>query len=219
MQRDERLYERLLAESTLYFYRNRDRFNDWQAIIIYPSRGVEQSDLHPHRTFLKGEQVQRVYLNELGDVNARPVTVGAIALTIVDEAEAPDAARALIARTQQAALTPAEKQDIIDIVTSILVYKLTNLSRLEIKAMLGIDLTQEPRAIREAKEEGREEGREEQTIALVTRQLTRRLRQELSAETRSRLSALPLALLEDLGEALLDFTTLADLEAWLAAQS
>ncbi|NJK51653.1 MAG: Rpn family recombination-promoting nuclease/putative transposase [Leptolyngbyaceae cyanobacterium SU_3_3] len=214
MQRDERLYERLLAESTLYFYRNRDRFNDWQAVIIYPSRSVEQSDLYPHRTFLNGEQMHRVYLDEFGDVRDLPMTVRAMVLTIVEESEAPEAARVLIARTEQEMLTPSQKRDIIDIVTSIMVYKFTNLSQLEVRAMLGLDLTQEPRAIREAKDEVR--GQE--AIALVTRQLTRRLRQELSEEMRSRLSTLPLTGLEDLGEALLDFTTLADLEAWLEAQ-
>lgn len=35
-QKDERLYERVFAESSLYFYRNRNRFSDWQAVIIYP---------------------------------------------------------------------------------------------------------------------------------------------------------------------------------------
>ncbi|GAP94343.1 hypothetical protein NIES2104_08540 [Leptolyngbya sp. NIES-2104] len=85
--------------------------------------------------------------------------------------------------------------------------------------MLGLDFNQEPRAIREAKEEGREEGREVEAIAFVTRLLDRRLGQELSESLRSRLSTLPLPLLEDLGEALLDFTTVSDLEQWLAEHS
>ncbi len=51
-QKDEQLYERLFAESSLYFYRNRARFSDWQAVIIYPSRSTEQSDIYPHRTQL-----------------------------------------------------------------------------------------------------------------------------------------------------------------------
>ncbi|GAA6620228.1 hypothetical protein NUACC26_060440 [Scytonema sp. NUACC26] len=93
-----------------------------------------------------------------------------------------------------------------------MVYKFANLSRAEIKAMLGLDLTQEPRAIREAKEEGRVV----EALALVTRQLTRRLRPELSDEMRSLLSTLSLSVLEDLSEALLDFNTLADLEHFLA---
>jgi predicted transposase/invertase (TIGR01784 family) len=37
-QRDEKLYERLFGESFLYFYRNRDLFADWEAVVIYPSR-------------------------------------------------------------------------------------------------------------------------------------------------------------------------------------
>jgi predicted transposase/invertase (TIGR01784 family) len=37
-QKDEQLYERVFVESSLYFYRNRARFNDWQVVIIYPSR-------------------------------------------------------------------------------------------------------------------------------------------------------------------------------------
>lgn len=63
-QTDEQLYERVFAESSLYFYRNRNRFSDWQAVIIYPSRTTEQNDIHPHRSLLKGEQVHRVYLDE-----------------------------------------------------------------------------------------------------------------------------------------------------------
>jgi predicted transposase/invertase (TIGR01784 family) len=51
-QKDEQLYERLFSESLLYFYRNRDRFSDWQAVIIYPSRTFEQSQRYPYRALL-----------------------------------------------------------------------------------------------------------------------------------------------------------------------
>lgn len=77
--------------------------------------------------------------------------------------------------------------------------------------MLGLDLTVEPRAIREAKEEGREE----QTIALITRLLAKRLGQGIEPDVVSQLTALTLPVLENLSEALLDFTTLDDLERWL----
>lgn len=65
MQKIDYLYERLFAESALYFYRNRPRFNDWQAAVIYPSRSIEQDDIYPHRAALNGEQVHRIYLDEL----------------------------------------------------------------------------------------------------------------------------------------------------------
>lgn len=209
-QKDEELYERLFSESALYFYRNSSRFSDWQAVIIYPSRAKEQRKLYPHRSLLNGDQVHRVYLDELGEIRSLPIALGAVVLTIAKEKEAPAAARDLLARTEQAGFTPTRRRDIIDIVTSIMVYKLKNSSRAEVKAMLGIDVidfSEEPRAIREAKEE--------EALALVTRLLTRRLGQTLSEEIKSRLAALSLSELEDLSEALLDFTSLADLQGWL----
>jgi predicted transposase/invertase (TIGR01784 family) len=38
MQKDERLYERMFGESMAHFYRNRDYYSDWQAVVIYGSR-------------------------------------------------------------------------------------------------------------------------------------------------------------------------------------
>lgn len=177
-QKDDELYERLFSESALYFYRNSARFSDWQAVIIYPSRAAEQSKLHPHRSLLNGDQVHRVYLDELGEMRSLPIAVGAVVLTIAKGNEAPGSARDLLARTEKAGFSLEKKRDILDIVTSIMVYKLKNSSRAEVKEMLGIDLTEESRASRETKEEGRKV----EVIALVTRLLTRSLGQALSDE-------------------------------------
>ncbi len=147
-QKDEKLYERLFGESLLYFYQNCDRFSDWQAVVIYPSRSTEQSKLHPHRSLLNGPQVKRIYLDQLGDVRSLPIAVAAAVLTIIDEAEAPEVARYLLSRTEKEGFTAREKSNLIDIVTSIMVYKFTNLNRLEIKIMLGLNLLEEPRSIR-----------------------------------------------------------------------
>ncbi|MGL4879610.1 MAG: DUF4351 domain-containing protein, partial [Waterburya sp.] len=62
--------------------------------------------------------------------------------------------------------------------------------------------------------EGRQEGRQEGEKSLVIRQLTRRVG-ELPQELRSLVETLPLEQLENLGEALLDFTSMSDLQAWL----
>ena len=85
--------------------------------------------------------------------------------------------------------------------------------------MLGITL-KETRIYREIKEEGRVEGRvegrEEEAANLVIRLLTKRFG-EIPQSMRSHISSLPLPVLEDLSEALLDFTSVADLQAWLSA--
>ncbi|MBW4677611.1 MAG: Rpn family recombination-promoting nuclease/putative transposase [Desmonostoc geniculatum HA4340-LM1] len=211
-QKDEQLYERAFAESSLYFYRNRGRFSDWQTVIIYPSRSIEQIDIHPHRSLLNGEQVHRVYLDELGDVRQLPIWVALMVLTTVEESQAPEEARYLLTRTREE-VTEQSSRAIIEMITTIMVYRFEQLSRTEVESMLGITL-KETRVYREIKEEGREEGREEATVNLVIRLLTKRFG-EISGEIRSSIASLPLPVLEDLSEALLDFTSLADLQAWL----
>ena len=76
--------------------------------------------------------------------------------------------------------------------------------------MLGITL-QQTRVYREIKEEGRHE----EAANLIIRLMSKRIGQKLSDEIVARISGLPLLVLEDLSEALLDFTSLADLLAWL----
>ncbi|BAY22186.1 hypothetical protein NIES2100_19490 [Calothrix sp. NIES-2100] len=212
-QKDERLYERVFAESSLYFYRNRDRFSDWQIVIIYPSRSIEQSDIYPHRNQLNGDQVNRIYLDELGDIRALPLWVALMVLTTLDDELAPQEARYLVERSSIEQPEPASRA-IIELLVTIMVYKFEQLSRKEVESMLGITL-QETRVYREIKEEGREEA-EKREKSLIFRQLTRRVG-ELPQDVRSRVESLPLEQLENLGEALLDFTSLADLQAWLEA--
>lgn len=82
--------------------------------------------------------------------------------------------------------------------------------------MLGITL-KETRVYREIKQEGRVEGRVEGERSLILRQLQRRFG-ELPQQVRESVETLCLEQLENLGEALLDFTSVADLQAWLEAR-
>jgi predicted transposase/invertase (TIGR01784 family) len=217
-QKDEMLYERMLAESYLYFYRNRRKFSDLQIVVIYPSRNIEQADIYPHRTLLNGEQFHRIYLDELGDIRELPLEVALMLLTTVPEEQAPQEARYLLQRTQQEP-TQQPTQAIIELITTIIAYKFVRLSRTEVEEMLGITFeeTQFYRSIKqEGREEGEQRGREKGERNLILRQLTRRVG-ELSEETRSQVENLSLEQLENLGEALLDFNSMADLQVWLDA--
>lgn len=206
-QKDEMLYERLFAEAHLYFYRNRVKFSDWQAVIIYPSKSLEQSDIHPHRSLLNGGQVHRVYLNKLGTIRKLPIWVALMVLTTLSEKVAPKEARYLLERSRQ---EPEVSSDaILEMVTSIMVYKFEQLSRRDIDTMLGITLKQ-TRVYQEATEEA--------TADVIFRQLKKRFGQDLSEETRARIESLPLPTLHKLTEDLLDFTSLADLQPWLETQ-
>ena len=68
----------------------------------------------------------------------------------------------------------------------------------------------------QGEQRGELRGRTEEARSMVTRQLTKRFG-TIPVELQARINALPIDLVESLGEALLDFTGMADLEAWLAA--
>ncbi|MBD2678584.1 MULTISPECIES: DUF4351 domain-containing protein [Nostoc] len=71
----------------------------------------------------------------------------------------------------------------------------------------------EQRGEQRGREEGREEGRKAEGQLLILRQLTRRVG-ELPQQVLERIETLSLEQLENLGEALLDFQAIADLETW-----
>ncbi|MDJ1173080.1 DUF4351 domain-containing protein [Roseofilum capinflatum] len=66
----------------------------------------------------------------------------------------------------------------------------------------------------EIHEEGLLEGQKREAVSFVTRQLTRRVG-VLSPELEAQIQSLSVETLEDLGEALLDFTGVEDLVSWL----
>ncbi|MCC5662790.1 DUF2887 domain-containing protein [Nostoc sp. CHAB 5784] len=203
-QKDEDLYHRFFSELFLFLYRHSIRYDDWFGVIIFGSGSLEPSSSSIHRALLSSGQVKRVYLDELGDLRQQPLGLGLMLLTnVTSETEAVEGARFLLEQARQ-----QSEQAIIDLVTTIIVYKFSKLSREEIQAMLGLNL-EEPRAIREAKEEGERK--------VVLRQLNR-LVGAIPDALLSQIQGLSVEQLEALSNALLDFSTLADLEGWLQGE-
>ena len=229
-QKDQLLYERMFGESFLYFYRNRDRYSDWQSVIIYPSRSAEQADFHPYRSLIHSDQVHRIYLDELGEFRQLPLGIALMVLTILPENNAPSEARFLLEQSSQPEIESRFRDFIIEMVGRIMSYKFDSLSREEVEAMLNISF-EDTRVYRELREEITERVTEEVTervteevatttaINLVMRSLTRRLRQELSEQVRSQIATLSVSQLEDLAEALVDFASFSDLATWLEQHS
>jgi predicted transposase/invertase (TIGR01784 family) len=104
--------------------------------------------------------VQRIYLDELGALNQQTMGINLMQLTIASDQEMAEQARQLIERVECTQTTRLAKNEIIEIITTIAVYKFSQLSREEVETMLGLSLEQ-TRIYQEAKAEGRVEGRVE----------------------------------------------------------
>jgi predicted transposase/invertase (TIGR01784 family) len=77
------------------------------------------------------------------------------------ESHAPVTARELIARVKTEIVDEALRDDLIELIETVIIYKLPRLSREEIQAMLQVHDIRESRVYQEAKEEGLKEGRKE----------------------------------------------------------
>lgn len=176
-QKDESLYDRFFSESLLYLYRNRSLYDDWYGVLIFHSRSLEPANATMHRSLLSGTQVQRIYLDELGDPAQQPVGIHLMQLTIAAEAQMAERSRQLIERVEQEEIGILSKNEIIEVITTIAVYKFVTLSREEVEAMLGLSL-EETRVYRDAKAEGERENK----LKIVPKLLARGLSVEEIAE-------------------------------------
>lgn len=110
------------------------------------------------------QRVTRIYLDELGESS---LGVGVVKLVIETEESAPALARRLIAQTNQQLTDTKIKRDLINLIETIIVYKLPKKSRKEIEAMLGLSELKQTRVYQEALEEGEAEATRKFTLKLL----------------------------------------------------
>ncbi len=148
-------YARWLAAIFLFLYRHRVN-RPWQAVVVFPHPGVDTGHLAPYTTLLECGLLRRVYLSDLMGREDLSVEARMARLIILDLADAPAQARALVT-TPEPGADPLERLDLIE---TILVYKFPQLTREEIRAMLHLPVTdlKKTRFYQEVFGEGREEG-------------------------------------------------------------
>ncbi len=224
-QKDQLLYHRFFAELFLYLAQN-PATRDWQAVVVYPRSSLEPDESSLYRALLSSAQVQQVYLDELAAVPEPSLGLGLVQLVVENTTQAANRARQLIERSQQEAVTGLSRQGIIELIQTIVVYKFPQLSREEIEQMLGLSELKQTKVYQEARQEGRLEGIQEgiqegrlegqqrEAATLILRQLARRVGQ-VAPEVRSQIELLAVTQLEELAEALLDFSSASDLTTWL----
>jgi predicted transposase/invertase (TIGR01784 family) len=202
MQLDQGLYERTFAELFALFYRSRELYNDWRCVMIYLSRSTEQKVTHPYRALLESEQVQIIYLDELGNIRDLPLITSLAVLPTVPPKKAPAEARDILARAKE---QPQQYEVIVDLVTRVMSYMFLDQSPQEIDQMLDIQF-EETRVYKDTFAKGE--------LSIILRQLERRCGQ-LKVELVREVTALPVDQLGKLADDLLDFKKVKDLEKWL----
>lgn len=128
-------------------------------------------------------RVRRIYLDELGEAAQSSLGVGVVKLVIEPEKTAGELARRLIEQARQQLIDEATKHDLIDLIETIIVYKLPQKSREEIEAMLGLSELKQSKVYQEAKQEGEQRGEQKAKLDAILRMLQLGLSLEVIAQS------------------------------------
>ena len=224
-QKDSELYARFFSEIFLYL-RLYAPTKAWRGVVVFARRSMEPTEIEPYRILLESEQVTCLYLDELGDVAEESLGVGIIKLVVETKKRTLGLVRQLVEKARSELKNEAIQQEVLDLIETIVLYKLPRISRQELANMFTREDLKKTRYYQEVREEVREElqqevrqeVRQEEALELVMRQLVRRIG-AVNPQLQERIHQLSIVQLENLAEALLDFSTEVDLATWLDENS
>jgi predicted transposase/invertase (TIGR01784 family) len=206
-QKVHEFYSQLFSEIFLFLQQYRP-VQDWGVLVLFPDRQTEPA-LGKHYRELQG-RVRAIYLNELEPGTS--VILGLVKLVVTPETEVIKAAQTLVAMGQGV-------DGLLEFVETILIYKLKTLSREEIERMFTLGDLRQTKVYQEAKQEGRQEGRQEgeqrgKIMALreiLYRQIARKFGR-VPDDLNTKLAQLSLDQLGEIAEAIIDLSSLEELE-------
>ena len=217
-QPKEDFYSEFLAEIFLYLNQYRP-IQDWQAVAIFARHNSEPTPDKFCQELITLGRIKRVYLEDLPqETNSHGIEI--IQLILASEKKAPTIARKLAEKIEQETNTEL-RDNIVEFIEAVLVYKFPKLTRQEVEAMFSHSDLKKTRVYQDAVLEGRQEGLQigkqeglQRQVAMLLRQLTRKFG-KISPRIKSQISKLSVAQLEDLAEAIFDLQSSADLSAWI----
>ncbi|MEM6751398.1 MAG: Rpn family recombination-promoting nuclease/putative transposase [Cyanobacteria bacterium P01_C01_bin.38] len=159
-QADSEIYSRLFTEINLYLRQNKPE-NDWFAAVIYPTRSIDTAPIKHYRECFESGRVTRIYLDELGENASLPIGIATIKLVIENKDKAVQEARELIARTSQEIESVNQQQQLLQLIETILIYKLPKMDIKEIQEMFELSDLKKTRVYQQAFEEGELKGKTE----------------------------------------------------------
>ena len=222
-QSDKEFYSRFFSEIFLYLRHHKPK-NPWQSVVIYPDRQTEHNHIGHYDVLLESSRVHRIYLEDIAEQRTDEIGINLLQLIAIEEKKAAARAFDLVERVREKPTDVQWKHRMLDLIETIMVYKLPQLDREEIQKMLNINDVELKQTrfyqdvFAEGERKGEQKGERKGEARLIVRLLTRRFG-PLESDAAERIRILNIPKREALGEALLDFSGLDDLHRWLKKHS
>lgn len=195
-QRDINFYARFFGEIFLYLSKTPLQ-SDWKGVIIYPNRQIDLSNIQRYQELFDSERVQRLYLDELEVSDTKSISIAIIKLIVSKETEAVKVAKPIIQKVRQDINNQQQQKELLELLETILIYKLPRINRQEIEAMFSLSDLKQTKVYQEALEEGRQEGRQEGERLTKLESIPRMIQLGLSVETIAASLDLPIEIVQE----------------------
>jgi predicted transposase/invertase (TIGR01784 family) len=150
-------YANLFAKVFCFLQEN-DPTQDWSAVAIFSSRGVEPKHLRPYDALLRSDHVHRIYLDELPMSADAPLGLRILQLVSAPEGAMRDLVGELMHRAERRIADSEKQRTVIELVEEILLRRFTQLDREEVRKMFQLHDLRESKVWQEARQTGIEEG-------------------------------------------------------------
>ena len=209
MQRDSEFYGRYFAELFLYLYQYKIK-TAWLGLLIIKNRQDDLGLELPYENELK-TRITRLYLEDLLPLKDLTPNLALLKLIVVDNSEVANLGKSILMDAEN----EGEFQRRFRLIEAILKSKLPQLTIEEVLEMFDLKTAKMPElgAYEALVKYWEDKGEERGEAKLLIRLLTRRCG-ALSDELQAKIQALSIPELESLGEALLDFQGMEDLDNW-----
>jgi predicted transposase/invertase (TIGR01784 family) len=223
-QKDEWFYGRFFSEIMLYLYQQKPQQTAWRAVAIFPDRTIDNASLRHYSLLIPA--LQRIYLDEILSEN-QSTTLNLLGMIIGSEAKAIEIAKDFLQQPLY-----QESEFLLNTIETILLYKIPNTTREEIRKMINmthVDITRTSwyqegiekgieKGILFGKEvgklEGKLEGKQQGEKDLLLRLLSKRFG-KLKPTLNKKIEQLSLEELEQLTDDFLSLNSVEDLKQWL----
>jgi predicted transposase/invertase (TIGR01784 family) len=164
----------LLAKVFTYL-KQHDPAQDFVGVVFFAARSLEPAEAAVYRPLIDAGLIRRFYLDEMQELVDAPLGLSILYLIRQAESQAPGTARDLVARARREIPDAALRADLIELIETVVIYKLPRLSREEIQAMLKVQDIRETRVYQEALEEGEKNGAKKATARAIVKLAAKKL--------------------------------------------
>src|SRR5205809_651844 len=131
------------------YLKQHDPGQSFCGVVLFANRNPEPDELTPYLPLLDAGLIRRFYLDEMPELADAPLGLSILYLIRQTESQAPMMARNLVTRAKTEIGDEALRADLIELIETVIIYKLPKLSREEIQAMLHVHDIRETRVYQE----------------------------------------------------------------------